>query len=261
MKLKLVSSKEEIIENLIRFALYQYSEDESEKIYFKERLRKGQNLVFASYGSNYIFCPSRFVGYKNCIINNHRAAINKNGSETTKQISRLLGVKNTENKIAEKEYLKLCKKMGISPENRKRTYWKINFPDISSNLSSYNGFPNEEEIKIDEDKFLEGQVTQVWVNKYERNNDARKKCVEEYGYTCSVCNFNFEKFYGEFGKNFIHVHHLIPISSKGKSYELNAIKDLRPVCPNCHAMLHKTNPPQTIEQLKLFIEQQKIIES
>ena len=147
--------------------------------------------------------------------------------------------------------------MGISPENRKRTYWKINFPDISSNLSSYNGYPNEEEIKIDEDKFLEGQVTQVWVNKYERNDDARKKCVEKYGYTCSVCNFNFEKFYGEFGKNFIHVHHLIPISSKGKSYELNAIKDLRPVCPNCHAMLHKTNPPQTIEQLKLFIEQQK----
>jgi 5-methylcytosine-specific restriction protein A len=36
---------------------------------------------------------------------------------------------------------------------------------------------------------------------------------------------------------------------KGK-YEVDPIKHLRPVCPNCHAMLHRQEPPFTIEELK-----------
>lgn len=51
---------------------------------------------------------------------------------------------------------------------------------------------------------------------------------------------NFEKVYGEIGKNFIHVHHIEFISSfEGKEHELNPIEGLIPVCPNCHAMLHR----------------------
>jgi hypothetical protein len=36
----------------------------------------------------------------------------------------------------------------------------------------------------------------------------------------------------------IHVHHLRPQSSIGKRYRVNPIADLRPVCPNCHMVLH-----------------------
>ena len=98
------------------------------------------------------------------------------------------------------------------------------------------------------------------VNRYERDPKAREACLKKYGYNCSVCNFNFEDFYGEIGKNFIHVHHLTPVSNNGERYT-NPEKDLRPVCPNCHAMLHKTNRPQRIEDLKLLIKMQKIIDS
>ena len=56
--------------------------------------------------------------------------------------------------------------------------------------------------------------------------------------------------HGEIGKNFIHVHHLTPISTIGKEYELNVDTDLVPVCPNCHYMLHRKDPPYTIEELK-----------
>ena len=70
---------------------------------------------------------------------------------------------------------------------------------------------------------------------------ARKKCIEHYGAKCAVsnCGFDFEKLYGDIGKGFIHVHHLTQLSDIGQGYEVDPIKDLRPVCPNCHAMLHQ----------------------
>lgn len=88
------------------------------------------------------------------------------------------------------------------------------------------------------------------VNSYERNPIARQKCIEHWKPICSVCQFDFEEKYGELGKGFIHVHHLVPISNIGDTYQVDPINDLRPVCPNCHAMLHKKNPPLTIEELQ-----------
>lgn len=37
--------------------------------------------------------------------------------------------------------------------------------------------------------------------------------------------------------------------------QIDPISDLRPVCPNCHAMLHKKNPPYTIDELREIIHQ------
>ena len=67
---------------------------------------------------------------------------------------------------------------------------------------------------------------------------------------CSVCGFDFQKQYGAIGKNFIHVHHIVPVSQMGDGYVVDPIKDLIPVCPNCHAMIHRTDPPLTIEELR-----------
>lgn len=85
----------------------------------------------------------------------------------------------------------------------------------------------------------EGAKKTITVNAYERNPIARQKCIDYYGYNCIVCGINFEKVYGEIGKNFIHVHHIIPISEIDKNYKVNPKTDLIPVCPNCHAMLHR----------------------
>tara|TARA_R110002050_G_scaffold54303_4_gene122942 strand:- start:29513 stop:29710 length:198 start_codon:yes stop_codon:yes gene_type:complete len=60
--------------------------------------------------------------------------------------------------------------------------------------------------------------------------------------------------YGEIGKGFIHVHHLTPISEIGKKYQIDPINDLRPVCPNCHSMLHRRNPPISVNELKEIIK-------
>ena len=105
-----------------------------------------------------------------------------------------------------------------------------------------------------DDNLYEGALIKVMANKYERNQKARRECVAKKGYKCLVCGRDFEATYGEIGKGFIHVHHLTPISSIGKEYQLDIDRDLVPVCPNCHYMLHRKNPPYTIEELKEMLE-------
>ena len=103
------------------------------------------------------------------------------------------------------------------------------------------------------DVLTEGAVVRTFGNRYERNHKARLQCVAKQGYTCVVCGFNFEKRYGEIGKNFVHVHHLKDVAGRGGEYEINPDTDLRPVCPNCHAMLHKGKTPLSPEELKQML--------
>jgi 5-methylcytosine-specific restriction protein A len=102
-------------------------------------------------------------------------------------------------------------------------------------------------------KYIEGARKTVRVNAFERNPKARKDCLETHGTICCVCGFDFEAIYGELGKGFIHVHHLNPIALTNGEYELNAENDLRPVCPNCHAMLHRPDTLLSIEQLRSIV--------
>lgn len=103
--------------------------------------------------------------------------------------------------------------------------------------------------------YTEGTPNQVSVTKYERNPYARKKCLSHYGYSCVICDFNFENTYGQIGKNFIHVHHLTQVATVGHTYEIDPIIDLRPVCPNCHSIIHKQKTPLTIEDVKKLINE------
>lgn len=109
-----------------------------------------------------------------------------------------------------------------------------------------------DEAGIDE-MFTEGGKKSVFVNMYERNPTARMKCIQHHGVSCEVCGFHFKSFYGNLGEGYIHVHHLKPISSIGDQYEVDPIKDLRPVCPNCHAMLHKNGSSISIDELQSLI--------
>jgi len=101
---------------------------------------------------------------------------------------------------------------------------------------------------------VEGAVKRVSVNAYERNPLARKQCIAVHGCRCAACGFDFEAAYGEIGRGFIHVHHLRPLSSIGESYVLNPVRDLIPLCPNCHAIVHRSNPPVTVEVLRALIQ-------
>jgi 5-methylcytosine-specific restriction enzyme A len=117
--------------------------------------------------------------------------------------------------------------------------------------------PEEVPSSVD---YFEGTVRQVLVNAYERNQEARKQCLVHYGTRCFICNFDFEAVYGPNGKDYIHVHHLRPLSGIGAQYVVDPINDLRPVCPNCHAMIHRHTQAYGIEDVQVMIEEARLRE-
>ena len=117
-------------------------------------------------------------------------------------------------------------------------------------LSERGEFPNEVSSQYE---IIEGATVRVTVNRYERDPSARKACLRKWGSACLVCEFDFGDTYGKIGEGFIHVHHLRPISSIKVAYVLIPERDLRPVCPNCHAMLHRHDPPYSIEELRKLL--------
>jgi HNH endonuclease len=96
----------------------------------------------------------------------------------------------------------------------------------------------------------EGAVKTVLVNAYERSPEARRRCIAHYGARCSVCGMSFEEVYGRLGAGYIHVHHIVDLATVGQEYVVDPVHDLRPVCANCHAMLHTQRPALSIEDLK-----------
>ncbi len=137
-------------------------------------------------------------------------------------------------------------------------YWsngkKVMTKDIFDSQISHS---NHEIIYPDEVEnytLAEGAKKQVIVNAYERNPKARRECIKHYGTKCFLCGFDFEQVYGEIGKGFIHVHHIKPLAEINEEYEVNPIQDLRPVCPNCHAMIHKRKPAYSIEEIESLIK-------
>ena len=126
-------------------------------------------------------------------------------------------------------------------------------------LSSLS-IPSDEPVYPDEidpqEPLVEGARKRVTVNIYERNPKAREECLKEHGYECAVCEMSFEEYYGDIGRGFIHVHHIKELSSIRGEYEIDPVKDLRPVCPNCHAMLHKKKPAFSVDELRQRLKKQ-----
>ena len=107
----------------------------------------------------------------------------------------------------------------------------------------------------DEPVLTEGKVVEAVQTRYERNREAREACIAHYGAKCAICGFDFKETYGNDFEGIIQVHHIVPISEIGAEYVIDPIKDLIPVCPNCHAALHSKKdgtylPDELKEKLK-----------
>jgi predicted HNH restriction endonuclease len=102
-------------------------------------------------------------------------------------------------------------------------------------------------------RLFEGALKRVAVNAYERNPKARRACLAHYGAWCIICGFNFKAAYGPLAAGFMHVHHIKMIKEKGKKHEIDSIRDLRPVCPNCHSVIHIKPQPYTIQEVKEMV--------
>lgn len=159
----------------------------------------------------------------------------------------------------ERDYIKIC-----SDDLNELKNWfhlnNISFHGIFSECKTCKPFSQKyidnpiflfpDTLENEKTILFEGAKKEIIVNSYERNLKARQKCLDFYGYSCSVCKINFEKVYGVIGKDFIHVHHLKEISEIRDTYVINPVTDLKPVCPNCHSMLHQRKPCFSIDELR-----------
>ncbi len=134
-------------------------------------------------------------------------------------------------------------------KRRLAEFWR---PSNTAQAIYPDDIPNDE-------VFPEGASRQVSVNAYERNSEARRRCIAHYGTRCCVCKLDFAEMYGEIGRGFIHIHHLKPLSEVGHEYQVDPIADLRPVCPNCHAMIHRRNPAYSIEEVRAALQRMEML--
>jgi 5-methylcytosine-specific restriction protein A len=130
--------------------------------------------------------------------------------------------------------------------------WAAHLARINQNGVRAAYFADE----VPKKKYTEGATEEILVNSFERNAEARRKCILHYGARCVICDFDFGEAYGEIGEGYIHVHHLKNLATIRVEYEVDPIKDLRPVCPNCHAMLHHTSKP-SIKKLRALVEKRQ----
>lgn len=130
--------------------------------------------------------------------------------------------------------------------------WGNPWITVWANLS-YSGASLYPDEIPEQSAFLEGAKTTITVNKYERSDKARKACIQHYGARCVVCRMEFAKSYGNSVEGFIHVHHIKPLSSIDRRYKVDPINDLRPVCPNCHAVIHANGVVLSITQARTLM--------
>ncbi|MBG6043868.1 HNH endonuclease [Proteus mirabilis] len=122
---------------------------------------------------------------------------------------------------------------------------------IESKIGSISEYNIRE---VDTKYYFEGKPRKITVTTYDRDSKAREICLTKHGYICCICGFDFYHRYGELGRNFIEVHHLNQLADFAEEHEIDPIEDLRPVCPNCHRMLHRKRPALSIKELQEIIE-------
>ncbi len=193
---------------------------------------------------------------------------------TAKQLAAWAGVAGWS--IVNSRYGKLghavCDELGIKPQLRpddSYRWWSVwsrgwgtpagfvwqMLPRVAAALEQLGwvspaaGFTSPDEV-VSPAPLVEGAVCRVTVNAYERNPEARRRCIAAHGTSCSICGFSFGAVYGEVAEGYIHVHHVRPLSEVAGEYEVDPVEDLRPVCPNCHAVLHLGGRCRSIEEVR-----------
>lgn len=125
-------------------------------------------------------------------------------------------------------------------------------------LTDIKKIPNKKRIFIydENDVVNEGQIITTKSKTKNRSQKLRNAAIQHFtekgSIKCALCGFDFEKTYGEYGKGFIEVHHIKPIYQFTSDDETKTIKDaiknLMPLCSNCHRIVHR-NPTIPLDAL------------
>lgn len=195
----------------------------------------------------------------------HHAPLNSQVGRLGKRIAECARVEAPKQKTGEGRNWFNIPFWGIERRHKKGYYWILR-PELKEAMEELGRFGEldllkrdalpEEITDIPDQALLEGLSVRVTVNRYERSALARYLCVKYHGSACSICGFDFAERYGERFRGMIHVHHLQPLSQMDQRYEVDYAKDLLPVCPNCHAIIHRKNPPYSPSETRRMIKEE-----
>lgn len=149
------------------------------------------------------------------------------------------------------------------------TYLLVNdfeYDDLKNSLTSVENEDKKRKVETFDENIIiqEGikKVSQVQV--YARSSKLRNFAIDQFtvdGHiACDCCKFDFKKFYGPDGNGFIEIHHTKPIFQY-EDDDINntledAVKNLAPVCSNCHRMIHRNwSKPLEVKYLIQKVEQ------
>lgn len=128
------------------------------------------------------------------------------------------------------------------------------------NKSDKNKYFYDENLGISEGR----KITKNIVVR-ERSNELRECAMNHYmsddeHIKCCVCNFDFYDTYGILGKSYIEMHHEKPLfqyqDENFKVYIRDAILNIKPLCSNCHKIIHRRrNQTLTVQELKSVIDE------
>ena len=137
--------------------------------------------------------------------------------------------------------------------NAGRTFLIIKDPTVALKVLMQDaGKTLDEAVQITKvkGKYIEGAIRDVVMQGYERSPKARQACLVHYGYNCYACGTNIYTRYRGLSSELIHVHHEEPLGAASGPREVDPVADMKPLCPNCHAVIHSRKPPYSIAQLK-----------
>ena len=125
LDMELISSTEDLKENLCTLEKYKDSDDYQRIEFYKGLIKRGRCFVAYKKNDQYLFAPSRFIGYKKNSMEGHSANDKKDGKKTNPAINKIIGRKGKSDESLEEKFRDLCGDLRIKPSNVKRKYWSI----------------------------------------------------------------------------------------------------------------------------------------
>lgn len=271
---------------LVGKILIDWCEEKCQKnvnLHFERKLCDGmQNIRFTSDTINAIFPQNRYEdGYIICyeLINTSAEAlltvvldkkhIGKRLIKTADKLLRAIGIFDTDDPIIRlksrniaEETENISQILGVLDRlfayelSYFETELKAWLSDHDRKIKAFPQFEQQEISNTDlpEKMLIEGAMRDILTNKYERNPKARARCIAYYGTACQICQIDFGEMYGEKFAGKIEVHHRKPLYEIKKDYVVDPIKDLVPVCPNCHMVMHsKKDGVYTVEEVRSML--------
>jgi putative restriction endonuclease len=142
----------------------------------------------------------------------------------------------------------------VIPPNRESNYWRDGVRTVNaetffailaaagidalvqdSKLPSPNNPVPDAELESAE----EGSKVLRYVTTYERDPKYRRQALAIHGLRCKACDVDMGERYGAYAHGLIHVHHVVPVSTYSMPKKIDPGTELVPVCPNCHAVIHR----------------------